>query len=184
MLKLLVGLILSFGLMKAATAQSGAPELSVTLTKSDVAASPERIFALIGDFKQWRRWSPHEKTNPAVSRTYGGAQSGVGATYSWAGPGEIGAGRAEISEMASPSRIVVALDLARPTSGRLSLIFNIEPEGERTKVSVSSKGPQPLLDQVMPAFFLDRYLIALSCAAGGTPARWCKAMVGDRVDGD
>src|SRR6478752_1787110 len=46
-----------------------------------INAPPERVYALIADFKAWSAWSPWEKKDPAMKRTYGGAETGVGATY-------------------------------------------------------------------------------------------------------
>ncbi len=38
-----------------------------------IKAPPERIYALIEDFHKWGLWSPYEKLDPAMSRTYGGS---------------------------------------------------------------------------------------------------------------
>ena len=63
--------------------------LSYAATKPDVFevrraivvnAAPDKIFPLINDFKSWTAWSPYEKKDPAMQRTYGGATSG---TYSY-----------------------------------------------------------------------------------------------------
>src|SRR5262245_27877837 len=76
---------------------SAAFEQQVKLTKTDVAAPPEKVFALVEDFRKWGAWSPHERANPAVQRTYSGAARGQGARYEWSGDG-IGAGQAQIVE--------------------------------------------------------------------------------------
>ena len=44
-----------------------------------VAAPPEAIFPFVTDFRQWALWSPYEKLDPAMQRTFGGAPSGKGA---------------------------------------------------------------------------------------------------------
>ena len=46
-----------------------------------IKAPAERIFALINDFHQWGTWSPYENKDPAMKRTYSGAESGKGAVY-------------------------------------------------------------------------------------------------------
>ena len=35
-----------------------------------IAAAPEQIFPLIVDFHRWNIWSPYEKIDPAMKRTY------------------------------------------------------------------------------------------------------------------
>jgi len=44
-----------------------------------INAPPERIFSLISDFHQWLSWSPYEQKDPAMKRTYSGAERGSGA---------------------------------------------------------------------------------------------------------
>ena len=46
-----------------------------------VKAPPEKIFPLINDFHQWGTWSPYENKDPAMKRSYSGAESGKGAVY-------------------------------------------------------------------------------------------------------
>jgi hypothetical protein len=40
-----------------------------------------RAHALLDDFHEWPAWSPWEELDPDMSRTYSGAESGVGARY-------------------------------------------------------------------------------------------------------
>ena len=41
-------------------------------------APAERIFPLIADFHEWPKWSPYEKMDPAMKRSYGGPANGKG----------------------------------------------------------------------------------------------------------
>ena len=43
-----------------------------------VDAPPEKIYPLIEDFHRWTAWSPYEKMDPAMRRTYSGAPRGLG----------------------------------------------------------------------------------------------------------
>ena len=61
-----------------------------------VKAPPEKIFPLINDFHQWGTWSPYETKDPAMKRSYSGAESGKGAVYAWEGNKNVGSGRMEI----------------------------------------------------------------------------------------
>src|SRR4051794_345319 len=60
-----------------------------------IKAPPEKIFPFVNDFHRWMTWSPWEKIDPQLKRSYGGAESGKGATYDWAGK-KAGTGRMEI----------------------------------------------------------------------------------------
>src|SRR5690349_13585011 len=72
-----------------------------------IKAPADRIFPLINDFHQWRSWSPYEERDPALKRTYSGANSGQGAVYAWDGNKNVGSGRMEILEATVPSRILI-----------------------------------------------------------------------------
>ena len=63
-----------------------------------IKAPPEKIFPLITDLHRWDSWSPWEKMDPAMKRTYSGAASGKGAVYAWEGNSKVGEGRMEITE--------------------------------------------------------------------------------------
>ena len=64
----------------------------------DIKAPPEKVFALIDDFHHWTAWSPWENVDPALKRTYGGPDAGVGSHYVWEGNRNVGSGRMEIGE--------------------------------------------------------------------------------------
>ena len=64
---------------------------------ASVKAPPEEIFPLISDLHRWTSWSPYEKRDPAMKRTYSGAAQGKGAaTNGRATAG--GQGRMEITD--------------------------------------------------------------------------------------
>ena len=72
---------------------------------ASIKAPPEKVFALINDFKRWPEWSPYEKLDPGMKRTLSGAESGKGAVYAWQGNSKAGVGRMEISNSV-PSSLV------------------------------------------------------------------------------
>ena len=58
------------------------PDLFEVSRSATIRATPERIFALLSDFQEWGAWSPYEKKDPAMKRSFRGATSGVGARRS------------------------------------------------------------------------------------------------------
>src|SRR5260221_894777 len=83
-----------------------------------IAAPAQTIFRLIDDFHAWGLWSPYEKLDPAMTRTYVGSESGLGAVYAWESKGKAGAGRMEIVRSTASTRIVIQLDFFKPFSAR------------------------------------------------------------------
>ena len=117
-----------------------------------VDAPPERIFALISDFRQWGSWSPYEHKDPAMKRTFSGAARGNGAVYAWEGDKNVGSGRMEILEAAAPSRIVIKLDFYSPFEAHNTAEFTMLPQGNETRVTWRMHGPAPFMARVMHVF--------------------------------
>jgi uncharacterized protein YndB with AHSA1/START domain len=118
----------------------------------DIKASPERIFALINDLRSWGAWSPYEKRDPEMHRTYSGADSGKGAVYQWDGDKNVGAGRMEIVDITPPSRIIIKLDFIRPMEGHNTAEFSLAPRGNMTRVTWAMFGPAPFMSKLMQVF--------------------------------
>ena len=117
-----------------------------------VNASAEKVFPLIADFHQWLSWSPWEGRDPALKRTYSGAERGKGAVYAWDGNKNVGSGRMEILEAASPSKIVIKLDFLKPFEASNTAEFTMLPQGNATNVTWVMHGPAPFMSKVMQVF--------------------------------
>ena len=108
---------------------------------TSINAPPGRIFALINDLRRWSAWSPYERKDPAMKRTYSGAASGPGAAYAWEGNREIGQGRMEITETSPPSRVTLTLDFVKPFEAHNVVEFTLEARGDATTVTWALHGP-------------------------------------------
>ena len=117
-----------------------------------IKAPPERIFPLIADFHQWVSWSPYEKKDPAMKRTYDGTASGKGAIYAWDGDKNVGSGRMEILEAATPHKIAIKLDFFTPFEGHNTAEFTMLPQGDGTHVTWLMHGPARFVTRLMQVF--------------------------------
>jgi len=124
-----------------------------------VKAPPEKIYPLISDFHAWTGWSPWERMDPAMKRTYGGAPSGVGAEYAWDGDKNVGKGRMRIVEAAPPSRVVVQLDFEKPFEGRSVAQFTLSAAGNGTAVTWAMRGENRFMGKLISVFMsMDRMI--------------------------
>ena len=140
--------------------------LGLAATRSDefriertalIKASPERIYPLISDFREWPRWSPWERVDPAMKRALSGAPSGVGAVYAWDGDRNVGNGRMEIVEATPPSRVAVKLDFETPFEGHNTAEFSLRPAGDATSVTWAMYGRQGFMGRLFGLFMnMDR----------------------------
>ncbi|HEV7919804.1 MAG TPA: SRPBCC family protein [Thermoanaerobaculia bacterium] len=118
-----------------------------------INAPPEKIFPLINDFHSWGAWSPWEKLDPSMKKTYSGAASGKGAVYAWDGDSKVGAGRMEVTESTPSSKVAIQLDFTRPMEGHNIAEFTLVPNGNATNVTWSMRGPSPYVAKLMGIFF-------------------------------
>jgi hypothetical protein len=139
--------------------------LGVQRTTS-IQAPPEEIFALINDFHRWGSWSPYEKLDPTMQRTYGGAANGKGAVYEWAGKAKVGKGRMEITEATPGSKVTIMLDFFSPFEGHNIAEFTLVGKGESTIVTWAMEGCQSYLAKLMTIFFNMDKMIGKDFEAG------------------
>ena len=119
---------------------------------ASIKAPPDKIFPLINDFHRWSAWSPYEKVDPAMKRTYSGAANGKGAVYEWEGNSQVGQGRMEITDTSDPSRVTIKLDFSAPLEGHDVAIFTLVPQGDSTNVTWTMDGPTPYIGKLIGVF--------------------------------
>lgn len=116
-----------------------------------INAPNDKVFPLINDMNAWTVWSPYEKKDPAMKRTYGAVTAGKGATYAWDGDKNVGQGSMEIVE-SSPRKIVLKLDFLKPFEAHNMGEFLLEPKGDSTSVTWAIYGPSPYMSKVVGTF--------------------------------
>lgn len=117
-----------------------------------IHAPAGRIYPLISDFRRWEGWSPFEKLDPKMKKTYSGAASGQGAMYAWAGEGHAGEGSMAITEAIAPSKVVLKLDFTKPFEASNMTEFTLVPAGEETHVTWAMYGPNNFVSKIMCVF--------------------------------
>lgn len=117
-----------------------------------IDASPEALFALIEDFHKWAAWSPWDKMDPAMLRTFEGPERGVGAVYRWRGNSKVGEGSMTIREAVAGERMVFDLHFLKPFPAQNVGAFALTPEGSGTRVEWSMTGRNALPAKVFGLF--------------------------------
>jgi hypothetical protein len=142
-----------------------------------INAPPARNTGYLNDFHQWAAWSPWERLDPAMRRTYSGPPRGQGAVYAWSGNDEVGEGRMEIVDDGAPMRIVIQLDFVTPFAARNQTVFELAPQGGATQVTWTMSGRTPFISKLVGLFVsmddmiggdFDKGLRQLKAAAEGT----------------
>lgn len=128
------------------------PDTFTVQRVTTIKAPPEKIMSFISDFHNWPAWSPWEKLDPNMQRTFTGAPNGKGAIYEWHGNSDVGRGRMEIADFSAPSKVNIKLEFIEPVAMTNMTEFVLTPQGENTTVTWNMTGPMPFMAKVMSVF--------------------------------
>jgi uncharacterized protein YndB with AHSA1/START domain len=148
--KLLIGLIATVAVVLSIGARQGK---SFTVERQIVIrAAPEKIYPLLADLHQWRRWSPWENSDPHLQRFYSGAASGKGAFYDWRGAHRAGVARVAITDTAPPRKIDLTMSFVKPLASTSEGGFTLTPQAGGTRVTWRLHGPLTMRTRLITAF--------------------------------
>jgi uncharacterized protein YndB with AHSA1/START domain len=128
------------------------PDVFQVRRATSIKAQPEKVYALISDFKQWNQWSPWEKKDPAMKRMFGTVTSGKGATYAWDGNKDVGKGSMTIVDATPPSQVRFKLDFETPFEAHNLVTFTLESRDNATQVTWLMEGPVPYFAKIIHVF--------------------------------
>ena len=122
------------------------PDVFRVQRAASIKAPPDKVFPFINDFKRWEAWSPWEKKDPQMKRTFGDK------TYAWQGNKEVGEGRMEIVEAVAPSKVKLKLDFIKPFEAHNVVDFTLQPKDRGTQVTWAMQGDTPFLFKIVHLF--------------------------------
>ena len=154
----IIAVVFAIAMTKPAT-------FTVTRTLA-IAAPPAKLQPMINDFHAWSAWSPWEKLDPAMNRTFSGSASGTGAVYEWTGNKKVGAGRMEVLGEEPARSVKIKLDFITPFEAHNVTTFTFAPGGATTTVRWDMSGPNTLIGKVMSVFVSMDAMIGKDFEAG------------------
>jgi Polyketide cyclase / dehydrase and lipid transport len=144
-----------------------------------IAASPEVIYGHVADFHKWKGWSPWDKVDPNMKRTFVGTDGAVGASYAWVGNDDVGEGKMTLTAVEPAKRVEIKLEFIKPFESVASNGFKFEAAGKDTKVTWYMDGNNNFLGKAMCMFMnmdqmigkdFEKGLDAMKQIAESTPA--------------
>ena len=117
-----------------------------------IKAPASAVFAQVNDFQNWRAWSPWEKLDPALKRSYAGPAAGTGSQYAWIGNKNVGQGRMTILDSRAGELIRIKLEFFKPFAATNTAEFRFEPADGGTAVKWSMSGHNNLIARAMCLF--------------------------------
>jgi hypothetical protein len=150
----IIAVVLAIAVVAVIVLASRKPDTFAVRRSAVMQAPADRIFPLVNSFQEWAHWSPWEKRDPAMKRSFSGPSNGKGAAYAWDGNRNVGSGRMEILDASSPSKITIKLDFIKPFEGHNTAEFSFVPERDApaTNVIWVMQGPSSFMSKVMQVF--------------------------------
>ncbi len=113
------------------------------------------------NFRNWVLWSPYEKGDPDMKRTYGNESApiymGINSTYEWAGDGKVGEGRMRIAEvklLKDETDILIKLDFINPFQAQNDATFKfVATSPTVTQVTWTMSGPVTFFPKIIHVLF-------------------------------
>jgi uncharacterized protein YndB with AHSA1/START domain len=116
-----------------------------------INAAPDKVYRLLADPREWKRWTVWNQRDPAMAITYSGPPSGQGAGWAWKSKTE-GDGQMTFTAVEPGRR--VAYELFFPDFGTTSggdLLLTPEVSGTRVTWSMNGNmGSNPLMRWMAP----------------------------------
>jgi len=94
----------------------------------DVSAPADVVFAQLDDFHAWAGWSPWEKLDSSIEKTYDGPARTVGSSYTWKGNSRVGAGKMTVQSLEPGKHLGLQVDFIVPFKSTVATDFTLAPK--------------------------------------------------------
>ncbi len=114
----------------------------------EIEAPAPVIFMQLDDFKAWAQWSPWDKLDPTMTKTYEGTPREVGSSYTWQGNDDVGKGKMTITERDQPNSIRYRLEFIEPFAAVAQSGFTLKETDGKTRVTWFMDGNNAFMSKV------------------------------------
>jgi hypothetical protein len=129
------------------------PDSFTIQREGSIPASPEAVTALLQDFHQWQNFSPWEALDPTMTRSFSGADQGVGAAYVWSGNKKVGRGDMLVTASIPGKSVAIDLNFQAPMKANNTCLFTLRPEGNGSHLTWSMSGKNNFVGKIFALVF-------------------------------
>jgi uncharacterized protein YndB with AHSA1/START domain len=109
------------------------PSQAVVTRSIEIAAPPDRVFAIVGDLRRFNEFSPWAALDPDIKYTFEGPVTGVGQRMNWtSGNPDVGSGSQTITAYEPPNFVEMQLDFGM--QGKSVASWDLVPSTAGTRV--------------------------------------------------
>ena len=124
------------------------PSEAVVTRSTEIAAPPDKVFAIVSDLNRLKEYSPWHELDPNTKYTFEGPATGVGQKMIWASDNtNVGSGSQTITKLEPPKHVESELDLGNV---KATATWDLEPAGTGTKATWGFRAP---LDDIPARWF-------------------------------
>ena len=114
------------------------PGQAVVTRSTEIAAPPDKVFAIVGDLRRFNEFSPWADLDPNIKYTLEGPESGVGQKMNWTSDNaDVGNGSQTITSYEPPNFVESQLDFGM--RGNSVASFDLVPSTSGTNVTWTFK---------------------------------------------
>lgn len=114
-----------------------------------INSTPEKIFPYISHFGLGHLWSPYEKMDPTMKKTYYGADGEVGSIMVFDGNAKAGSGRLEILKMIPNQMVEIRLTMIKPFKGDNIVTYRLVKQDQSTQFIWTMEGDGGFIGKLM-----------------------------------
>jgi hypothetical protein len=110
------------------------PTQAVVTRSIEIAAPPDKVFAIVGDLRRFNEFSPWADLDPNIKYTFEGPESGVGQKMNWTSDNaDVGSGSQTITKSEPSNFVESALDFGM--RGKSVATWDLVPSTSGTKAT-------------------------------------------------
>ncbi|BCH23678.1 hypothetical protein MesoLjLc_33380 [Mesorhizobium sp. L-8-10] len=133
------------------------PSQAVVTRSIEIAAPPEKVFAIVSDLRRLPEFSPWHELDPNTKYSYEGPASGIGQKMSWTSDNRnVGSGSQTITEYEPPRHVASELDFGQ--MGKAQAWWDLAPSTTGTSVTWGFRGNLDGIAQRWFGLMFDRWI--------------------------
>lgn len=148
---IIVGIVMLGALGVVLFALATQPDTFRVQRAMTINAPADKLVGILTDLRRGAEWSPYEKKDPAMKKTFSGPANGPGAKLAWDGNSDVGAGSLTVADV-TPSKVTLNLAMTRPMNANNVVEYTFAPQGNATTMTWAMHGPMPLISKVICVF--------------------------------
>jgi hypothetical protein len=119
---------------------------------AEIEAAPAVVYGYINDLHRFTEWSPWQRRDLEMKTSFAGPATGRGASYSWRGNQNVGAGTLTITDSVPDTEVAMRLEFSEPFVATNHVQFKLTPIETGTRVSWAMTGTNDFMSKVLSVF--------------------------------